>query len=108
NMCETLADDGQVEAAEEARADCAAALADVGTPAARYMIAMIGVPIRLLRGEIGAALEETRVAIAAADEIGEDGDRREGRVMRADILAHIGANDEALRLTDEVEALAAS
>ena len=108
NMCETLSDDGQVEAAEEARAACTATLADAGTPAARYMIAMIGVPIRLLRGEIGAALEETRTAIAAADEIGEDGDRREARVMRADILAHIGASGEALRLTDEVEALAAS
>jgi hypothetical protein len=72
------------------------------------MIEMIGVPLRLLRGDVAAAIEGTRAAIAAADAIGEDGDRREARLLCADILAHIGASGEASRLAEEAAGLAAS
>src|SRR4029079_5342509 len=63
---------------------------------------------RLLRGEVGAAVEGARAAIAAADALGEDGDRREARFLCADILAHIGASEGALRLTEEAAGLAAA
>jgi len=108
NRCETLVDDGQHEAADAVRASCIATFAESAAPGARYMIEMIGVPLRLLRGEVGAGVEGARAAIAAADALGEDGDRREARFLCADILAHIGASDEALRLTEEAAGLAAA
>jgi len=107
NLCETLVDDGQPEAAAAAQAACIATL-EPDAPGSRYMIETIGVPLRLLRGEIGAAVEGARAAIAAADVIGEDVDRRDARHLCADILAHIGASGEALRLAEEAAALAAS
>jgi hypothetical protein len=108
NMCETLVDDGQHEAAGAAYASFTTTIADADAPAPRYMVAMVGVPLHLLRGEIGAAIEGARTAIAAADAIGEDADRRDARLLCADALAHIGASGEALRLADEAAALAPS
>ena len=71
-----------------AHAGCIATFTDTDAPYPRYMIAMISVPLHLLRGEIGAAIEAARDAIAAADTIDEEADRREARGLgRTSVLA---------------------
>ncbi len=105
NRCETLVDDGQHDAAAQAHAACVATFTDTDAPFPRYLIAMIGVPLYLLRGDIGAAVDAARTSIAAADTIDEQADRRDARLMCADVLEQIGAQTDAQRLADEVQAL---
>jgi len=108
NRCETLIDDGQHEAAREAWSACAASFHEADSPFARYLLSMVGMPLHLLMGDCGAAANAGRAAIAAADEMGENGDRRDARLTCADMLTHLGAGNEAARLADEAAALAAS
>ncbi len=106
NRCETLVDDGQHDAAAADYAACIATFSETDAPYPRYLIAMVGVPLYLLRGEIGSAVEAARAAIAAADAIDEQADRRDARLLCAGVLAQIGSEAQALRLADEAEALA--
>ena len=70
-----------------------------------YLSAISAAPVHALHGEIGAAIDATRTAIALADDMGHLSDRREARLLCASLLLQIGADGEAARLADQAETL---
>jgi DNA-binding SARP family transcriptional activator len=104
NLCETLADDGQRDAADARRQTLDDATTD-DMAVFRYMARISAAPVHALLGRIGAAIDATRDATKLADAVGQLSNRREARLLCAGYLMRIGARGEALALVEEAKAL---
>lgn len=105
NLCETLVDDGRRAEARAVQQALFKEFADPGLPVSRYLSLISTAPVHALCGEIGAAIDTARAAIAIADELGHLSDRRESRLLCAGLLMQIGSSHQALELADQAEAL---
>ena len=104
-LTEALVDDGQHAGARSTQLLCVEALAEDDVALARYFGPFTAAAVHEAHGELGAAVDAARAAVAAADALDDAPDRREARLLLAGLLAQVGNEAEALRLADAADAV---
>lgn len=106
NLCETLVDDGQLEAARQALQDLVQGFVDAREAVPRFLAALTAAVVHELAGDLGAAIRSAHDAVAAADLQPDSlATQRESRLLAARLLAAAGADERALASVHSAEAL---